>query len=50
MKTLPDHERRASVVTAVETLFAVSPSDAAALAEEMGMASLVRQRFKASRD
>jgi hypothetical protein len=50
MKTLPDAERRSSVVTAVEMLFAQNPALAAELAEELGMPDLVRERLRARRD
>ena len=50
MKTLSDAERRSSVVTAVEMLFAQSPSMAADLADEFGMANLVRERLRADRN
>ena|SRR5690349_4180440 len=50
MKTLPEPERRASVVAAVDMLFAQSPSMAADLAEELGMGNLVRDRLRTGRD
>ena len=50
MKTLPEAERRASAITAVESLFASGPLEAAALADEFGIAGLLRDRIKASRD
>jgi hypothetical protein len=50
MKTLPDAERRSSAVTAVEMLFAQNPSQAADLAEELGMPHLVRERPRAERN
>lgn len=50
MKTLPHQERRASGAAAIELIFPQSPKEAAALADELGMASLVRERLKAPRD
>ena len=50
MKTLPDEERRASGAAAVEFMLPQSPSRAAALADELGMAGLVRERRKTGRD
>ena len=49
MMTLPDHERRTSAVTAVESIIAHSPAEAAALADEFGIAGQM-PRVKASRD
>jgi len=50
MKTLPEDERRASAVTAVESIIAHSPAEAAALSDEFGIATLMLPRVKASRD
>jgi len=50
MKTLPDHERRASTAVAVEMLFARNPSGAADLADQMGLPNLVRERPKPARN
>jgi len=50
MKSLPESERRESAITAVESIFAHSPAEAAALADEFGITSTVRDRFKAARD
>ena len=50
MKTLPDHERRASTAVAVEMLFAQNPSGAADLADQMGLPNLVRERPKPARN
>jgi hypothetical protein len=50
MKTLPDAERRSSAITAVDMLFAQSPSMANDLADELGMPNLVRERPRADRD
>jgi len=50
MKTLPQQERRASGAVAVDFLYSQSPSRAAALADELGMANLVRDRRKDARD
>jgi hypothetical protein len=50
MKTLPHQERRASGAAAVDFMFPQNPTGAAALADELGMASLVRERRKPDRD
>jgi hypothetical protein len=50
MKTLPHQERRASGAAAVDFIFPQSSSEAAAVANELGMASLIRDRPKAPRD
>jgi len=50
MKTLPDAERRASAVTAIESILAHSPDEAAALADEFGIDSPLLPRLKASRN
>jgi len=50
MKTHPHQERRASGAAAVDFIYPQSPTDAAALADELGMASLVRDRRKHDRD
>jgi hypothetical protein len=50
MKSLPEHERRASAVTAVEELFAQNPAMAADVAKELGMANLVREKPRGDRD
>jgi hypothetical protein len=50
MKTLPDDERRTSAVIAFEAILAASPAEATALADEFGIANLVREQVKASRD
>ena len=50
MKTLPDHERRASAAVAVDELIAYSPSLAADLAEDLGMSNLIRERPRRDRD
>ena len=50
MKTLPHQERRASGAAAVDFIFPQSPDRAAALADELGMASLVRDRRKPDRN
>jgi len=50
MKSLPHEERRASGAAAVDFIFPQSPAQAAALADELGMASLVRDRRKSARD
>ena len=50
MKTLSHQERRASGAAAIEFIFPQSPKEATALADELGMASLVRDRLKTDRD
>jgi len=50
MKTLPHQERRASGAAAIDLIFPQSPTEAAALADQLGMASLVRDRIKTARD
>ena len=50
MKTLPQQERRASGAVAVDFLYPQSPKAAATLADELGMANLVRERRKPARD
>jgi len=50
MKTLPHQERRANGAVAVDLMFPQSPAKAAALADDLGMASLVRERRGAGRD
>jgi hypothetical protein len=50
MKTLPDDDCRASAMAAVDSIFAQSPVEAAALADEFGLASLVLDKLKASRN
>jgi len=50
MKTLPEADRRASAVTAVESIVGHSPSRAAVLADEFGIAGLLDHRIKAARD
>jgi hypothetical protein len=44
MKALPHQERRASGAAAVDFIFPQNPTGAAALANELGIASLVRER------
>jgi hypothetical protein len=50
MKTLPEDERRANADTVVDIMLANSPDEAVALADELGIAGLVRERLKGSRD
>ena len=50
MKSLPEGDRRASAATAVESIVAHSPSEAAALADEFGIASVAVRGSKAIRD
>lgn len=50
MKTLPEGDRGAVAATAVESIVASSPAEAAALTTEFGIASLLRERLKAFRD
>jgi hypothetical protein len=50
MKTLSHEERRASGAAAIEFIFPQDPAEAEALADELGMASLMKERRKATRD
>src|SRR5687767_7152308 len=50
MKTLPENERRASAAIAVESILGHSPTEAAALADEFDIASLMVKGLKAARD
>jgi hypothetical protein len=50
MKSLPEEERRASAASALESILAYGPTEAAALADELGVSNLMRERTKASRD
>lgn len=50
MKTLSEAERLESATTAVESILAHSPEEAAALADEFGIESPVRPRLKVARD
>ena len=50
MKTLPHQERRASGAAAIEYLYPMSSADAIEVADQLGMASLIRDRPKPGRD
>jgi hypothetical protein len=50
MKTLPENERRTSATTAVESIVAQSPAEAAELASDFGVPNLARQGFKVLHD
>jgi hypothetical protein len=48
MKSLPEAERRSSAASAVESILAYGPAEAAALADEFGISNLMRERTRAS--